>query len=576
MRAPSMSEAPPFDTVVDCLRYWAEHEHEASACVFLRGDADGSADSLSFADLDRRAREIAATLQAKVEPGDRVLLTLSSNRNMVQEFYGCLYAGTIPVLCPMPQPNRPQGLVAGIVRDCAPAALIATAEAIPLLRRRLADALPDDAVHWIPADTLGEADGQDWEPPALTRNSISHLQYTSGSTSRPRGVMISHGNLIHNAAVLSKAFEWTRQTVPVSWLPLHHDMGLVGFLVGPLCYGLTTHLIPPLDFVQSPICWLRAISDYRGTYTSAPNFAYDLAVRRISDDQRRELDLSSWISAANGSEPVRPETIVRFTEAFAPCGLRPEAMFPCYGLAEATLIVSGGPNKEQPVILSVNREALADGIIKPVEPHSEGSTEIASSGQALAGQNPRVVDPSSGKRLGDLELGEIWVGGASVAAGYWQKPLENRESFGARIPGDPLGYLRTGDLGFLRNGQLFVTGRLKDLIIVQGRNHYPQDIEITVEDSDPALRPDCGAAFSIDEDGEERLVVVQEVKRSAIGKLDPVEVTDRARQAVAERHGITLRELVLIRTGTLPKTSSGKPRRQACRQAYIDKKYHHL
>ena len=392
--------------------------------------------------------------------------------------------------------------------------------------------------------------------------------------------MVTHGNLLHNQEMIRRAFGQSEESVVVGWLPFQHDMGLIGNLLQPIYSGGRAVLMPPMAFLQKPRRWLDAVSRFRATTSGGPNFAYDLCVRKITDDERAGLDLSSWRVAFNGAEPVHVATLERFAHAFASCGFTCRAFYPCYGLAEATLLVSGGAPDDRPVTTTLDAAALEDGRVEP----TAGGRRLAGCGRPRLGQEIAIVDPETRRRTAADRVGEIWVSGGSVAHGYWNRAAATARDFRARLEdkharledrharledkgyGDRT-YLRTGDLGFVLDGELFVTGRLKDLLILRGRNLYPQDVELTAEKAHPALRPGGAAAFSIEIDGEEQLVVAAEMRRpdaEVAGK-----VTEDARRAVSEEHGINPREIVLLRPATLPKTTSGKVRRRACRDAYL-------
>ena len=363
----------------------------------------------------------------------------------------------------------------------------------------------------------------------------------------------------------------SEQSVVVSWLPLYHDMGLIGSALQSLYSGAHCVLMPPTAFLQNPLRWLRAITHYRGTFSCAPNFAFDLCVRKIPIEERAALDLSSWKVAVNGAEPLRNETLERFLEAFGGCGFRPETMNPGYGLAEATLFVSSSKVGSPLVFCDVRKSELEENRIVPVSQVDEESYRFISCGRVCGGQKLIIADPHTGAECLDGQIGEIWLSGASVARGYWNRAKETEETFGARTPGNgKRRFLRTGDLGFIRDGNLYIAGRLKDLIIIRGRNHYPQDIELTAEKSDPALRPGCGAAFTVDADGEERLVIAQEVSQTAIASLNIEDVVRKIRESVADRHEILVDHVALIKPGTISKTSSGKIQRRATRERYLN------
>ena len=419
----------------------------------------------------------------------------------------------------------------------------------------------------------------------MCSSDLAFLQYTSGSTGTPKGVMLSHENLLHNSLRIMQAFEITRSQSGVFWLPSFHDMGLIGGILVPLYGGKFNVIMSPVAFLQKPLRWLQAISKYRATISGGPNFSYELCVRKITPEQRATLDLSSWSLAFNGAEPVRPETIDAFCEAFAPCGFRREAFFPCYGLAESTLMVTGGMKFEPPVIRAFDAASIETGTALVRTGFAPGTRRLVGSGRELDGQDVRIVDPQTCEALPPGRIGEIWVSGPSVAQGYWNRPDATKETFGAMLAlpdahsqtqsakkwrPNPGPYLRTGDLGFFDNGELFVTGRLKDLIIVRGRNHYPQDIEHSVEEASPLVRAGSVAAFSVDVDGRERVVVVAELER---GKRDSDEIAasfDAIRKRLAVEHEVALEAIVMVRPNSIAKTSSGKIQRHACKRQFLE------
>ena len=391
----------------------------------------------------------------------------------------------------------------------------------------------------------------------------------------PKGVVLTHDNLLQNQRMIQSAFEQTEQSIIFGWLPLYHDMGLIGNVLQSMYCGAPCILMSPLSFLQKPARWLQAISRYRATTSGGPNFAYDLCVRKIGIEERAELDLRSWTVAFNGAEPIRESTIDRFCAAFEPCGFRREAFFPCYGLAEATLFVAGGPKSTPPVIATVKRSSLELNEVVPVADEDESVTTFVGSGRAGLDQEIVIVDPNSLRECRHGVVGEIWVGGSHVAQGYWHRPEESEATFKAYVSDTGAGpYLRTGDLGFIQAGELFVTGRLKDLIIIRGRNYFPHDIELAAESSHASLRPGCGAAFSIDVSGEEHLVVLHEVERQH--ELGLTEVIGAIRQAVAEEYELQVYAILLLKPGSLPKTSSGKIQRHACRAKFLKDEFETL
>ncbi|RMF32519.1 MAG: non-ribosomal peptide synthetase, partial [Chloroflexi bacterium] len=464
--------------------------------------------------------------------------------------------------------NRTLPRLQALVAD-ARATVALTTTPILTMAQFLFDQAPDlKALRWVATDSLEEELADRWQEPDVDRNTLAFLQYTSGSTRTPRGVMLTHDNLLHNSALIVRAMGITPDDSVVSWLPPYHDMGLIGAILQPLYVGIPCTLMSPIAFLQRPFRWLQAISRYRATISGGPNFAYDLCVRKVTPEQRAGLDLSRWTLAFNGAEPVRWQTLKQFAETFESCGFRWRTFYPCYGLAEATLMVSGGRRTDPPVFCTVRKEALERDRVVEASDDGEESQTLVGSGQPGEGHQVVIVDPQSRTRCPPDRIGEVWVAGPSVAQGYWNRPEETEQTFHAYLADTGEGpFLRTGDLGFLKDGELFITGRLKDLIIIRGRNHYPQDIELTVEQSHPALRRGCGAAFSVEVAGEERLVVVQEVYTHK--PWDWNEVAATIRRAVAEAHQVQVYAVVLIEPRTIPKTSSGKIQRRACRTMYL-------
>ena len=537
-------------TVAALLRARAAERPEQVAFTFLT-DGESEGGRLTYGELDRRAAAIAAALAASVAPGERALLLYPPGLDFIAAFFGCLYAGVVAVPAYPPRPNdRSQSRLRAIGRDAAPRAAL-TIEAIlagAVEPRGLLAVAPELAgLRWIPTDALsapsaaGEA-AIAFEPEP---ESLAFLQYTSGSTAAPKGVMVTHGNLLHNERMIGAAFGMDEDSVVVGWLPLYHDMGLIGNVLQPLHAGGRCVLMSPVSFLQRPMRWLEAISRYRGTVGGGPNFAYELCARKASPEALAGLDLSSWQVAYNGAEPVRASTLERFAEVFAPSGFRREAFYPCYGLAEATLFVTGGMSGVAPRV----------------------DDRRVSCGHVWLGQRLVVADPETGAERGAGEEGEVWISGPSVARGYWENPEGTAHDFNAFLATGEGPFLRTGDLGYLAGGELYVTGRLKDLIILRGRNHYPQDVELTAERAHGDLHPGGGAAFSVEMGGEERLVIVHEVARH---RKDGIEaIAEAVRGAVAAEHEVQAREVVLIRQAGLPKTSSGKVQRRLCRELYL-------
>jgi len=586
--------ALPFEhsTLVDLLAWRAAHYPAKRIYSFLN-DGEVEKDALTFATLDYHARAIAAHLQEYSKSGERVLLIFPSGLEFIAAFFGCLYSGTIavPVYPPSTvKADRNLARFRAIANDAQVSIILTTSALASRVEGLLALAPELQQKRVLVTDTLLTESAALWRRPAITGETLAFLQYTSGSTGTPKGVMVNHSNLLHNSALIGRVCKQPEEAHLVTWLPLYHDLGLIGGVLQPLYAGFESTILAPTAFLQRPIRWLQAISRLRGSLTGAPNFAYDLCVRKITPEQKEMLDLSSWVAAANGAEPVRAETLEQFTAAFASCGFRREAFLPCYGLAEATLFVCGGlygaPDK------TFDGPALANNEAIEAPTGSEGTRTLVSLGPILEGQEVVIADAEALTQFAPDRVGEIWVSGPSIAQGYWQHPEESESTFRAYLASGEGPFLRTGDLGFIHNGELYITGRLKDLIIIRGSNHYPQDIERTVEQSHPALRTGGIAAFSVEAGGEERLIVVSEIERQYLRKVPsslrneatPLrsassdreedaldEIVGSMRQAIAEQHELQLYAAVLIKPASMLKTSSGKVQRRASKEGFLNK-----
>ncbi|MFI7413889.1 fatty acyl-AMP ligase [Streptomyces sp. NPDC049627] len=577
-------------SLVDLVTQHAAHHPDRTAYRYLvSGDADGETQELSYGRLADRSRAVAAWLQERGLAGARAMLLYPPGLEFICGYLGCLAAGVVavPGVPPQGRAQNHRALIRTrrLIADADAKVILGGREVIAALTG-MAEHLPElDGITCVATEDIPDEAAASWRAPDLTADSVAFLQYTSGSTSAPRGVMVTHGNLLDNERVITERMGHTPDTIAeyghemfVSWLPVYHDMGLIGPVLNTVHLGATATLFSPLHFLQRPQRWLTAISRYRPHTSGGPNFAYELCLRHAGPGLLDGLDLSSWKVAFNGAEPVRAATLRRFAETFAPAGFRREALYPCYGLAEATLMVTGSTVHTPPTLL----QAPASG------PHT-GQTDAAavSCGRPGPEVTVAIADPERHEELPEGEAGEIWVRGASVAKGYWRNALATRETFRTTLPGHEGRFLRTGDLGFLRDGELFVTGRLKDLIVIDGRNHCPQDLELTAEMAHPALRPGCTAAFSVDregaraggamqdggatqdgEEGGEQTVVVAEIAPDAASEAE--KITDVVRSGIGEAHGLSVRDVVLVRPGTIPKTSSGKIQRHATRAAYLE------
>ncbi|WP_414582083.1 AMP-binding protein [Scytonema sp. PCC 10023] len=557
-------------TFVDILRGRELNQPDQKAFTFLL-DGETEEVSLTYQELDMQARAIASYLQSMDARGERALLIYQPSLDFIAAFFGCLYAGVIAVPAYPPRQNQSLSRLQAIVADAQATIALTSTTVLSGIKRQFTE-LPDlQALHWLATDDISRDLSYSWQQPAIDSDTLAFLQYTSGSTGTPKGVKVTHGNLLHNARIIENAFQQTEKTIAVSWLPLYHDMGLIGNALQPVYLGIPCTLMSPITFLQKPLRWLEAISRYKATTSGAPNFAYDLCVSKITPSERANLDLSSWEVAFSGSEPIRAETLERFTATFESCGFRREAFYPCYGMAEATLLISGGLKTAPPVVYPVEKAALMQNQVVEAVDKEDGVQKIVGCGQTWLDHKIAIVDPESLTLCPSDRVGEIWVLGKSVTQGYWNRSEETEETFHAYLADTGEGpFLRTGDLGFLKNNELFVTGRLKDLIIIRGRNHYPQDIEQAVEQSNPALRSSCGAAFSVDVESEERVVIAVEVERSHLKKLDVDKVIGDIRQAISQQHELQVYAVLLLKTGSIAKTSSGKVQRHACRTGFLN------
>ncbi|SES04611.1 Acyl-CoA synthetase (AMP-forming)/AMP-acid ligase II [Streptomyces sp. yr375] len=572
-------------SLVDSLSLQASAHPERTAYRYLAtGDSDGEIHEITYARLAVRARAVAAWLQERGLAGSRAILLYPPGVEFIGGFLGCLAAGVVAVPGVPPQGrsqnHRALTRMKRLISD-AGAKVVLSGRGGTAALAAMAEQLPELAeLNCVDTEDIPDDLAAAWRAPDLTADSVAFLQYTSGSTSAPRGVMVTHSNLVDNERVLTERFGHTPDAIAahdnelfVSWLPVYHDMGLILPVLNTLYLGATTTLMSPLHFLQKPERWLTAVTKYRPHTSGGPNFGYELCLKHATPELLGRLDLSRWEVAFNGAEPVRAATLRRFTETFGAAGFRHGSHYPCYGLAEATLMVSGGVVGAGPTLI----EAAESG------PHA-GVADAAAVGSGRPGPGMRVViaEPELHKALADGETGEVWVASASVAKGYWRNALATRETFRATLADDDsTHFMRTGDLGFLRDGELFITGRLKDLMVIDGRNHYPQDLELSAEMAHPALRPGCTAAFPVETgehgaDGEQPVIVAEVAVETPEAAADSAEAADehggivgRVRAAVADAHGLSVRDVVLVRPGTIPKTSSGKIQRRATREAYL-------
>lgn len=570
----------PFATLNAALDAHALTQPWRTVFRFLATGEEETA-ALRFAELQQQSRQLAQRLLAHAAPGDRLLLLHPSGLDFVVAFFACLCARLVAV--PVQAPRRAQSLdkLLAIAEDCGARVMLADTATCAALAERAAMLPALAGIALLDSTALLVADDAPSLPklplPEARPDDLAFLQYTSGSTGRPKGVCIAQRQIVANSDMITRGFGHTHETLIVSWLPMFHDMGLIGGVLQPVYTGFEAVLMPPAAFIQKPMRWIKAMARFRATHTGAPNFAYDLCAARYRESELAGVDLSGWQVAFNGAEPVRHATLQRFAERFEPHGFDPRAFLPCYGMAEATLLVSGGPPHTGASSLWVDAGACEQGRVEPA-PDEAGGVPIVACGELPAGLGSvvAIVDLATGQPCSSAQIGEICIRGPHLMAGYWQ-----RDGAGGRGGPAPLGdhgwrhprsselHLRTGDLGFLSGGRLHICGRLKDLIILKGRNLFPHDIEALVEASHDAFEANASAAFTVEAGHEERLIVLQEIKREFRHRIDAAELRALTRSALAREFDVSLHDMVLVPALSLPKTSSGKIQRRSCRALYL-------
>ena len=565
-----------FSHLVELLQQRAIAKPNDIAYKFL-SNGTTEAGSLTYQELDRRAKAIASRLQSLVKPGARALLVYPYHEGLefIAAFMGCLYARVIAVTKNPPRRGNAIAELTQRVKLSGATVLLSTKEFLDLVETEVAknNHIAGNFKFFprLATDRIDLSLENDWQSVKIAPDTIAFLQYTSGSTGTPKGVMVTHRNILHNEETIRQGFNHDESTIVVGWLPMFHDMGLIGNILQPLYLGTPSILMSPVSLTQQPFEWLKAISHYQATTSGGPNFAYDLLCLKATPEKLAGLDLSNWKVAFSGAETVRGETIDRFSHIFANCGFNKSAFYPCYGMAEATLFITGGLQHEEPIIKYVDGAALEKNQVLEIAEETSGSKAIVGCGRQWLDTEVLIVNPETLTPCQPHEVGEIWVLGSGIGKGYWEQKQETKDTFQGLLKGTKSPeYLRTGDLGFLQNGELYITGRLKEVMIFWGRYRYPQHVEETVQKSHPALRKNAGAAFAIDKDGAEKLVIVQEVERSYLRSLNLEEIVTAICQSVGEVHEVEVYAIALLKTGSIPKTSSGKIQRRGCSQQFLE------
>ena len=556
-------------SLVEVVRFYADRIGNELAYMYLVDGEDQEA-PLTFSELDRQARAFAATLQQHTKPGDRALLLYPSGLEFIVAFFGCLYAGVVAVPTIVPHLKRATPRFRAMLSDADAVVACTQMELFDKLKQ-LFDEYPEfHDLKWVVNEKLEAGVEAQWQEVENKADDLAFFQYTSGSTSTPKGVMITHFNLIETVRDLQRGSAFDDKSAVASWLPIFHDLGLIFGLLMPVYLGRTSYFMAPIAFLERPYRWLKAISKYKATHSAAPNFAYDLCVQKVTNEEKETLDLGGLKIIGNAAEPVRFETMQMFSDAFKSCGFDFNLFAPAYGLAEATVKVSGRLYGQKISYCLLDSDALAKH--KLVFLSEEGPKSYVSVGCGWSSINAdiRIVNAQTKELCAKDEVGEIWVSSTSVAQGYWKRPEETEKTFQAYVASSNEGpFMRTGDLGFIYNDQIHITGRIKDMVIIQGRNFYPQDIELTMEKCHDALRPSFGAAFAVEANQVDHLVVVQEVKREYRKSNDFEGIANAIRMAVAKNHGLRVQAVVLIMPSTIQKTTSGKIQRNATRESFL-------
>jgi len=562
--------ATPENTIVEVFERNCHNRPDKVLYYFLE-DGLKETDRITYGQMNVRLKAIATELRSAFKKGDRALLIFPPGIEFIVSLFGCFYSGIIAVPAYPPRKNRMFQRFGAIMKDCSPSVILTTRKIKEDIKKNFSSEKCMESIDYLVYEDIPAELPDQWIPTEIFPDDLAFLQYTSGSTGEPNGVMVSHRNLVHNSEFIKCAFNHDENLVGVNWLPGFHDMGLIGALLQPAYVGGSNVIIPPNAFLLRPLNWLKAISNYRCTTAGGPNFALDHCVDKYKPEELEGDNLSCVQPFFCGAEPVQKKTLERFAATFGPQGFRKVQFYPCYGLAESVLIVTGGALNGEPVYCTVDSTEIEKGNVIVVPADRPLARTFVSCGYPWQGTKVAIVNPASNTVNPESMVGEIWVSGPSVAQGYWNKPYETEQTFRAYLSDTGEGpFLRTGDLGFINEGHLYITGRIKDLIIIRGLNHYPHDIEYTVGMSHEAIQQGAVAAFSVDEAGEERLAMACEIRRTHLRDLDPEQVFSAIRQAVADEHQLQSYAISLLRPGTIPKTSSGKIQRLKAKKEYLE------
>lgn len=556
-------------TLPEILQTRAQYTPDHIAFIFLK-DGEDDEERISYLELDRAARKIAAGLIALNMKGERALMLYPGNLNFIKALYGCLYAGIIGVPAYPPRKNRSIERLHLMIKDSGTRIVMTSSDIFESVQKSFQESGETTDLQWVISDLIEHNEEvATFEIPSPS--DVAFIQYTSGSTGTPKGVMVTHSNIMHNSYFIKLSFDFTTETCAVTWLPAFHDMGLVGHILQPVFTGHKSVLMPSVAFLQKPLRWLKIITKYKGTVAGAPNFAYEILIDVAETITDEMIDLSTVRNMYCGAEPIRKSTMLRFQEAYSRFELTHQQMYPCYGMAESTLIIASPEVGRGAVFLSVSSQELEKNNVVMIDESANDARHLTGVGHSWADTEIVIVDPANRQRCQPGQVGEIWARGQSIATGYWNNEVLTNETFRAKLRGEDNEYLRTGDLGFFNDGELFITGRLKDLIILHGRNYYPQDIELKAEQSHEALMPNSSAAFSVLVDEVEKVVIVAEVKRSFLRDLKVEQISDAMRHNLADEFELDIHAIQLLRTASILKTSSGKIQRKACKEGYLNK-----